>query len=331
MARNVISAIAIMILIVFSFIIAAPITFLSVGLSSYGKINKFLTYKYAPISPPYLDKLNLYVAVGNIEIQYIDPPVDYDAKIDVSIEMIGPNLVGKNYSDYFNIGWQHTGGLVNFTMELKSSINQAEVLSLIKNVNIAVALKADVICDISVVVNIQGDVKITVPWGISVGNILTNVSKGDIQYDFSYCILEGNLTGIIQEIGNIELKTYNIEYSQNTTWALNTGSGDFLIEIFQYTDMNANVSGTISHDHGNIRFKYKDDNTDVGAYFTLYYNADDLSLRQAMNQVIGFNSIPSDEQDIFYLWSDDYPTKNNYNLLFNNSNGLYLVLDLYNS
>ncbi|UCD00933.1 MAG: hypothetical protein JSV23_08615, partial [Promethearchaeota archaeon] len=205
-----------------------------------------------------------------------------------------------------------------------------EVLSLIKNLNITVALRADVICDISIIVNIQGGVKIKVPWGISIGNILTNILKGDIQYDFTNCIIEGNLTGIIQETGNIELKIYDVEYSQNSTWAFNTGKGDFLIEIFQYIDMIANVSGTISHDQGNIRLKYEDDNIDVGAYFILHYNENDQSFPRAIDEIVGFEYTPLSGQNIFYLRSYDYPTKNNYNILFNNSNGLFLLLDLQN-
>jgi len=60
----------------------------------------------------------------------------------------------------------------------------------------------------------------------------------------------------------------------------------------------------------------------------LHYNPDDLALPQVITQIVGFDSVADSEQPIFYLESYDYPAQNNYNLLFYNSNGLYLLLDL---
>jgi hypothetical protein len=329
MANKAITAIIIMLVISFSLIISTPMVILSTILSPYGIISEELPFYYRPSSPSIIDELNINTDLGNVEIKYITEPVDYCAKIDVKIEMIGSGLAGKSYFDYFNIIWQNTSSHVNFTMRLKAGINQVEILSLIRNLSITVGLKASVICDINLNVNVQGDVRITVPWGISVENILINVSKGDIQVDFSNCIVDGNLMGLIQKEGDLELQSNNVQYLNNHTWFLNTQVGDILLYIFQYTDINGNISGTITHEQGHIKFKYQDSSINNGAYFKLYYYIDDFPLlNEIINQVAGFGSNHSEEQLLFDLWSFDYPNQNNYNLLFNNSNGNFLELDL---
>lgn len=329
MANKAIKAIIIMLIICFSLIISTPMVILSTILSPYGRISKKIPFYYYPSSPSIMDELNINADLGDIEIKYITEPVDYCTKIDVKIEMIGSGLAEKSYYDYFNIVWQNSSGRVNFTISLKANINQGEILSLIKNVSITVGLKASVICDINLNVNVQGNVKITVPWGISVGNILINVSKGDIQFNLSNCNVDGNLMGLIQKEGDLELKSNNVQYLNNHTWYLNTQVGDILLYIFQYTDINGNISGTITHEQGNIKFKYQDSSINNGAYFKLYYYIDDFPLlNEIINQVAGFGSNHSEEQLLFDLWSFDYPNQNNYNLLFNNANGYFLELDL---
>jgi len=47
--------------------------------------------------------LNLNVDVGDIEIRYINPPVDYYAMVEVHIEMSGNNFAGKSYPDFFEV------------------------------------------------------------------------------------------------------------------------------------------------------------------------------------------------------------------------------------
>ncbi len=329
MANKATTAIITMLFICFSLIISTPMVILSTILSPYGRISKEIPFYYKPSSPSIMDELNINADLGNIDIKYITEPVDYIAKLKVKIEMIGSNLAGKSYFDYFNIIWENTSGRVNFTISLKEDISQIEILSLIKNVSITVILKANVLCDINVFINFQGDFKITVPWSISVGNILINVTKGDIQFNFSNCIVDGNLTGLILEEGDLEITSNNVQYLNNHTWYLNTKVGDILLYIFQYIDLNGNISGTITHEQGNIKFKYQDYSTNNGAFFKLYYYFDDYALlNEIINQVEGFNSVHSEEELLFYLWSFDFPNKNNYDLLINNSNGHFLELDL---
>ena len=274
--------------------------------------------------------LNINADIGEVEIFYIYEPVDYSAKVEVKIGMIGSGLAKKTYSDYFNIVWENTSGFVNFTLKFKAGLDQYQLLSFIKNISLIVALKTDVLCNINVIINVQGGVNIIVPWGISVGNILTNISRGDIQYTFNYCILEGNVTGIIQDTGDIKIKSYDMEYIQNSRWSLYTNRGDIFIEINQNKATNANITGFITTVTGNYLFVYRDSTVDVGAYFILYIHPDDYAFNQKISEIVGFAYmvLPVNGTDVYHITSDDYPSIYNYNWLFNFPIGVYEELEL---
>jgi len=322
-----------MVILGFSLSIAFPIVIFSTVLTSYGRIDENIFFYCTQNNVSAIEELNLNIDAGNIQINYIDPLVDYAVKIDVNFEMIGSGLAGKSYSDYFNIVWENPSGCANFTMKINTGITQAEILSLIKNVNIIVTLNADVFCDISVNVNIKGDVKITVPWGISVGQIFTNVSKGDIQFDLFNCVVDGNLTGLIQKEGDLELKSYDVEYTQNSIWSLNINDGDIHIEIDQNKATNANITGIIQTHIGNYLLAYRDNTVDVGAYFILYVNPEDFAINQKITEIIGFEYYVSavNGTDVYHITSDGYPAQYNYDLLFNFPIGSYEELELQNT
>jgi hypothetical protein len=328
MANKITLAISIVVIFGMTLIISIPIFIISTTLAPYGIIEESIPFYYNPSNSSFMKELNINTDIGEIEISYIYEPVVYSVKVELNLEMLGSGLAEKSYFDYFNVIWENISGFVNFTLEFKADIDQEELLSLITNVDIIVALKAEIICDINVIVNVQGGVNIIVPWGVSIGSILTNISRGDIQFDLSDCIVDGNITGIIQIEGDLELKSNNVQYIHNNTWSLNTRVGDIVLEIIQYIDINGNISGTITHEQGYISFTYQDNRMNNGAYFTVYYYEADLTLSNEIDESVGFYKDHSDEQPIVYLWCYDYPSKNNYNLLFNNSNGLYQEFDL---
>jgi len=333
MAKKIIIIVSILATLGFSLAIAFPIVIFSTVLKPYGEIDEKISFYCTQNNISAIDELNLNIDAGNIQINYIDPLIDYAMKIDVKVEMIGSGLAGKSYFDYFNIVWQNTSGSVNFTMRVKAGITQTEILSLIKNVIIIVTLNANVFCDISVNVNVQGDIKITVPWGISVGQIFANVSRGDIQFDFYNCIIDGNLTGLVQKESDLELKSYDVEFTQNSMWSLSTNTGDILIEIDQNKAMNANITGIIATHTGNYLLTYRDSTTEVGAYFILHVNPEDFGINQKITEIVGFEYYVSavNGTDVYHITSDDYPTQYNYDLLFNFPIGTYEELELHNT
>ena len=107
MANRNVQAIILMIIVGFSLLISIPIIILSVGFSPYITIEKSLTYFYTPINSSAIEEINLNSDVGNIEIGYTYEQVDYAAKIEVKVEMVGQNLPGNSYSEYFHVIWEN--------------------------------------------------------------------------------------------------------------------------------------------------------------------------------------------------------------------------------
>jgi len=268
MAKKSIISIISLLIIGFGLIITVPISVLSVRLSSYNIINKHLFYEYTPDTPSSFEILNLNINIGDIEIKYIDPPVDYFVRIDVNIEMAGPGLAGKSYSNYFNIiEGDLTSSPIDFSMRFFSNITESEADSLIKDVSIMVTLRKDIIFDISANV-FDGNVELEVPFYVYINNMNVNITNGDIFFDLSNCIVEGNITGVTNN-GKIVLKSYNAEYTQNSEWTLSANQN--YIEITQYKPIGANVTGTIRNTvNVGTHLIYNDYNSEVGAKFTLY-------------------------------------------------------------
>ncbi|MFX1571451.1 MAG: hypothetical protein ACFFB0_01780 [Promethearchaeota archaeon] len=285
MVKKSIIVIIPIIIIGFSLIIVAPITILSTNILSYEMINESLIFKYYPKSPTSTEKLNLNVDVGDIKIYYISPPVDYYMKIEVNIDIVGHNLEGDSYTDYFNFLWQNTSSAVNFTLELISDRWFDSSNLIIKNVSIDVLIRKDRIFDITSNID-EGGVVITVPWGISVNNVITNITNGNIIYNFTDCNIEGNITGIINigniiynfnhctvrgyvtgivKTGNVEFTTRNVNYTQNCVWTFEVENGDYDLYIDQYKVFGANITGIVKINNGDVFVKYEDNDPKIGA------------------------------------------------------------------
>ena len=317
MANKSILVVFLIVFLGISLIVTIPIFTISIQLSTYDVIeitdNSFI---YAPANSSPIEKLNIYAELGDIEIKYVSPIVNYFAMIEVKIKMSGNNLAGKDYKDIFEVDWDDSSPSPSFKIELKSDVDQLEVLSLIKNVTIVVNLRADIIYDITATV-IRGNVDLIVPFGVTCKNMEINIStKGNILFDVANCFIGGNITGIINE-GNIELKTYNVEYTRNSMWTLITELGDITIDIVQYKDLGANITGNATiFTEGNLYLYYKDNKPSVGARFILLRKATGVRdfFGDYPNNIIGFEkSYLSQGRGTVYT-SYDFPATNCYNL-----------------
>jgi hypothetical protein len=300
-------AIGLIIIIGYSLIIVIPIRLISTRLSSYNTIKESCCFTYKPNSPLYLEKLYIDAEEGDIEIRYINPPIDYDILIDVHIGLIGKKLTRKSYEDYLNISWKNSSSQASFRIEIISDDWFNPLLWLSKEINIVITLRKDIVFDITTNL-IEGNYEISVPWPVSIGNILTNVSNGNIYYEFVGSSIQGNITGITYR-GNLELKLYNVEYTQNGNWLLISTGGDMNIEIDQEEEMGANITGTAMIIDGILDLFYKDNTANIGAiiFFPLLSGASSLAQE-------GFYTIFESEKTWFI--SFDFPTINNYNLTF---------------
>ncbi|MFX1326644.1 MAG: hypothetical protein ACFE91_00680 [Promethearchaeota archaeon] len=290
-------------------IISFPTFILLAEYSHLSRIDESLTYTYSSTTPPIKKELNLNTDLGIIDIKYTTQPTDYLIRIDVDIEMAGPNLNGKSYLDFFNIGWENFSSPVNFTLELKSDILE-EFSNLHKaNVIINIILRADIIFDINASI-IEGAIEIVNLVGITVSDLFLNVDRGNINYDFTHCTFEGNISGTVN-YGNITLKSYNNQYTQNCKLTFINVWGYTLIDIYQYEEMGGNITGIAFTKAGRIRVIYKDESSNIGAQFVMY-NKTDLGRPETETVWEGFDRdiLPLDEGQMYTSY--DFPTQNNY-------------------
>ena len=269
MVKKKIICVSSLIIIGFTLIVFVPIQLISFKFFSYGMIDESISYIYEPSSPSPIEKLYINVDEGDVQIKYINPPVDYYALIDVNIVMNGVKLAGKSYEDYLNISWNKSSSPANFTIEIISDDWFNPSLWLFKEVNIVVTLRKDMVFDI--ITNLtEGNFEIAVPWAVSIGNLITNVSNGDISYDFEHSTIQGNITCNINE-GDLIFKSCDVEYAHNNSWDINVGKGNVNLEIYQYREMDANITGKVKVNDGEVFIIYKDNTANIGAILEIPY------------------------------------------------------------
>jgi len=318
MANKSIIAAFVFILVIISLIISIPLLTLSSTFSNYGTINEPLFFDFS--SP--IEKLNVNIDWGDIEIKYVTTPVDYYVKIQVDIELIGQSLAEKEYSDFFSVDWDDTSPSPTFTMLCKSDACLDLSRLLKQDVDIIITLNAIILFDINITVNKKGNVHQIVPFGVTTDNIDIYTNEGDIFCDFNYCTLEGNITGIAND-GNIGLKAYNPEYTRNITWACNSIAGNIRINIShinQYKIMNATITGSlVGNFFGDIYVYYYDNTANIGARITLNDTIAALKGGRYRSDWEGFEvevlKNSTDDQYGYELTSTDFPAITNYNLL----------------
>jgi hypothetical protein len=251
-------------------IFSAPLMVIIIIFSDLNTIKENLSFDYTPETAHSRVQLNFYVDVGNIEIKYLFEPNDKYVQTDIDIEIAGLDLKDKTYLQFFNISWIEANSSVELFFLLKP--NMLEVFSnlMMNDINIIVALKPDIIFDINAT-TIQGGIKYQAEYGIHTGYINMNATKGNILYDLSYCTIEGNLSGVVGT-GNLEFRTHNEKYIQNTNWNFTVETGNIDLFITQDLNPEANVTGTVEVNDGDVFFLYEDKSADVGARFDIHFD-----------------------------------------------------------
>jgi hypothetical protein len=96
--------------------------------------------------------------------------------------------------------------------------------------------------------------------------VATDAGTGAIDLNFTKSIMGGNIlanTGT----GGITLKTYYMEFTSNSNWNIDTGTGKITLVINQDSGMGANITGTLNTGTGGIEITYTDTSSLVGASF----------------------------------------------------------------
>ena len=331
MAKKGIIGAIFLVIIGFTLIIGFPIPLLSIKLSTYKTINKSISYPYSD----HIETLNLNIDVGDIEVRYIPLTIDNVVVIDVNVVMSGSSLAERTYEDFIEISSVNTDSTLNFTLAIISDDWFDSLLWLEQDVSIVVNIRKDVVLDINTELE-TGNFEIFVPWGVSLGKLLTNISKGNVICNFSYCLIKGNLTarinqgdifynldhctiggnitGITNE-GDLKFKSNNIEFTKNSNWTLK--SNNTYVEIYQSKEIGANITGTAIIYTGNVDLFYQDNTSNIGAMFHFPLSDWVIPLHQ-----------PGFEDEILYhgflYKSYDFPAENNFIFTFYHLGGVAL-------
>jgi len=292
-------------------IIAIPIIIISYALVPYNIIYYSKEY-HSYQDPTTIEQLNIDVDIGNVEINYISYAIDFSVRIDIEFELSGIILEEASFSDFFETEWHDLGGVLNFSMHSKDGIKLEEITSKARIKNILVSLRANIKCDFNINVK-SGGVLLDAPWGISLGNVFSNISHGYIQYDFSYCFIEGNITAI-SNLGDVNLNLIDVKYSKDAKMNLSNSNGVINFIISQKQTMGANVTGIATTEIGEINVIYEDDSSNTGAMLTFYNHT--TGWIGIENSWSGFNDPLFLGEDGYLFSSFDFPAPNNYNLSF---------------
>ena len=91
-------------------------------------------------------------------------------------------------------------------------------------------------------------------------------TTGSLTLNFTNSIMGDDMSGTLTT-GSITLSSYNMLYSQNSILDLKTITGSINVDIFQYVDMGANITGSMNTTTGSIDVDYVDNQPSVGASF----------------------------------------------------------------
>lgn len=314
MANRRILALVIMIIFGFGTIVLIPVIILSIEVSPNIIIEDSLDpIIYNPSDPSDIHGLNLNVDVGNIEIDYTYTPINYHAKIDIIINMIGREITGKTYTDYFIIEKESSNSSFILTMELKPDTDWFNTSKWIKkDVEIYVILNADSLFNVDISINETGNVNLFVPWGVNIKNIAVDINMGTALLDFSYCSIEGNITGFADN-GDITLKTNNVYYTQNSIWDLTNIGGEILLNIYQSKEMGSNITGVAETSSGVITLIYIDTLPKINATVTLI-NENDNDNHVVKGFIQDYLKHPNGSSYGFLYTSNEIPPKNSFDL-----------------
>ncbi|MFX1380415.1 MAG: hypothetical protein ACFFA4_15120 [Promethearchaeota archaeon] len=122
----------------------------------------------------------------------------------------------------------------------------------------------------------QGDVELSTSTGSValtakdvnfIHNLRAFTSTGSMTFNFSKCSIGGHFTGTVST-GSIGFNSYNMKYAEGYTWRLESSTGSIGINILQYTEMGANINGSLVTSTGSINVYYRDNLANIGAKFT---------------------------------------------------------------
>ena len=103
---------------------------------------------------------------------------------------------------------------------------------------------------------------------------------GSLTLNYTSCLMGDNLIGTT-DTGDLDFKSYNMVYTKDIILNLESDTGNIEVDLYQYINMGANVTGTWETDTGSIDVLYRDNLVDTGVKFigstgpgSIYYTPD---------------------------------------------------------
>ncbi|MHA2289317.1 MAG: hypothetical protein ACXABG_11085 [Promethearchaeota archaeon] len=91
-------------------------------------------------------------------------------------------------------------------------------------------------------------------------------STGSVSLNYTNCVMIGNLLAKTST-GSVSFKSYNMFYPSDTLLNLETSTGSINADLYQYTSLGANVTGTWETSTGSVNVLYRDDKVDTDVRF----------------------------------------------------------------
>jgi hypothetical protein len=259
------------------------------------------------VPPSGLEKVSFHSDVGSITIKYNKTPTNYFVEIALDIKLKGAFVEGKSFSDFFKpVTWLNKSvTVIRFSLDKKFTlfpIIQKINISIILRTDLIYDIIADTDTG-SIGMIIPQNIRLNnTDLDCSTGSILIEsddncvfdgnldvksstgsiavyakkvnftqglyayTSTGSLLLNFTNCIIGNDLTGTVST-GSISIKSYNMIYTQDSMWDFETSTGSVNVDILQYIDMGADITGSLKTSTGSIDLTYKDNQSSVGASF----------------------------------------------------------------
>ncbi|MFX1380870.1 MAG: hypothetical protein ACFFBP_00380 [Promethearchaeota archaeon] len=165
----------------------------------------------------------------------------------------------------YDISASSTTGSVSLIASEKATINDLSLSCTTGGVNLY-ASDANITGEISCSTT-TGGVNLYATNANFTGEISCTTTTGGVLLNFTSCEFNDNIAGSTTT-GGVTLNSYNAKYAQNINLNLGATTGGITMNILHYTEMGANVTGTLTTVTGGVTINYIDTVSNIGVRFT---------------------------------------------------------------
>jgi len=271
--------------IVLIFIIVAAVSaFGLIALVMMENIDDTNYYYYNPTSPSSVEKFEIYIDTGSIDVRFTNVATAPVASIKLDFRYFGPAVEGQGIEDFFNIYWRNTTDVKLFSVTHKI---ESWIFFGLREHRITVTLRKGVNFRLNGTTN-TGSASAIIPNGASIDDLILYTNTGSIDFsatgstfskdiqltantgsidaDLTDCVVGGDI--IVQtNTGSIDFDSTDIRHTQNSDWTISANTGSVDINIVQSKTLGADVSAAVSANTGSIRVDFEGEESLVCAKF----------------------------------------------------------------